>query len=149
MAEKDQQKAAAVVSEAAGRGGLSQAELDELVASSDTGGRAAEGPVGMFIMLVALAWSLFQLWFASPIPFIVGWGVFNDTEARSIHLAFAIFLAFAAFPAVKTKFQLVLGVAVPLILAFLFMVGAKGETATWWIPVVALAVIAAVVLGSP
>ncbi len=149
MAEKDQQKAAAVESEAAGRGGLSQAELDELVASSDTGGRAAEGPVGMFIMLVALAWSLFQLWFASPIPFIVGWGVFNDTEARSIHLAFAIFLAFAAFPAVKTKFQLVLGVAVPLILAFLFMVGAKGETATWWIPVVALAVIAAVVLGSP
>jgi TRAP transporter 4TM/12TM fusion protein len=149
MAEKDQQKAAAVESEAAGRGGLSQAELDELVASSDTGGRAAEGPVGTFVMLVALAWSLFQLWFASPIPFIVGWGVFNDTEARSIHLAFAIFLAFAAFPAVKTKFQLVLGVAVPLILAFLFMVGAKGETATWWIPVVALAVIAAVVLGSP
>ncbi len=149
MAEKDQQKAAAVESEAAGRGGLSQAELDELVASSDTGGRAAEGPVGTFVMLVALAWSLFQLWFASPIPFIVGWGVFNDTEARSIHLAFAIFLAFAAFPAVKTKFQLGLGIAVPLILAFLFMVGAKGETATWWIPVVALAVIAAVVLGSP
>ena len=91
-------KAAAVEAEAAGRGGLSQSELDELVASSDTGGRAADGPIGKFILLVALAWSLFQLWFASPFPFMVGFGVFNDTEARSIHLAFAIFLAFAAFP---------------------------------------------------
>ena len=105
--------------------GLSQAELDELVASSDTGGRGATGPVGTFVMLVALAWSLFQLWFASPIPFMVGFGVFNDTEARSIHLGFAIFLAFAAFPATKSKFQIGLGVAVPLILAFLFFTGAK------------------------
>ena len=37
--------------------GLSQAELDELVAASDTGGRSATGPVGVFLMLVALAWS--------------------------------------------------------------------------------------------
>ncbi|MEO0763757.1 MAG: alanine:cation symporter family protein, partial [Pseudomonadota bacterium] len=72
--------------------GLSQAELDELVAAADTGARNPAGPVGMLLMLTALAWALFQLWFASPIPFIVGWGVFNDTEARSIHLAFAIFL---------------------------------------------------------
>ncbi len=149
MADKDQQKAAAVENEAAGHGGLSQAELDELVASSDTGGRAAVGPVGTFLTLVALAWSLFQLWFASPIPFIVGWGVFNDTEARSIHLAFAIFLAFAAFPATRTKFQLGLGIVVPVVLAYLFMVGAKEGTATWWIPVVALVVIAAIALGSP
>ncbi|MGB5558934.1 MAG: TRAP transporter permease [Paracoccaceae bacterium] len=149
MVNKDQQQAAAVESEAAGRGGLSQAELDELVASSDTGGRATTGPVGMFIMLVALGWSLFQLWFASPIPFIVGWGVFNDTEARSIHLAFAIFLAFAAFPAAKTKFQIGLGIAVPLILGALFMFSAKGGTSIWWIPVVSIALVAAVALGSP
>ena len=149
MADKDQQHAAAVENEAAGRGGLSQAELDELVASSDTGGRAAKGPVGTFIMLVALAWSLFQLWFASPIPFIVGWGVFNDTEARSIHLAFAIFLAFTAFPATRTKFQLGLGIIIPVVLAYLFMVGAKEDTATWWIPVVTLVVIAGIALGSP
>ena len=122
MANNDQQKAAAVENEAAGRGGLSQAELDELVASSDTGGRAATGPIGTFIMLVALAWSLFQLWFASPIPFMVGFGVFNDTEARSIHLAFAIFLAFAAFPAAHTKFQIGLGIIVPLILGHYFSI---------------------------
>ena len=131
------------------RGGLSQAELDELVASSDTGGRGATGPVGVFLTCVALAWSLFQLWIASPIPFMVGVGVFNDTEARSIHLAFAIFLAFAAFPAARTKFQLGLGIAVPIILAVLFMTGAKDSVSTWWIPVVAAAVVGAIVLGSP
>lgn len=149
MSHNDQQQAAAVEAEAAGRGGLSQSELDELVASSDTGGRAADGPIGKFILLVALAWSLFQLWFASPFPFMVGFGVFNDTEARSIHLAFAIFLAFAAFPAARSKFQLGLGVIIPIILAVLFMIGAKDGTATWWIPVVAVAVVAAIILGSP
>ena len=125
------------------RGGLSQEELDAFVASSDTGGRGATGNVGLFLTLVALAWSLFQLWIASPIPFIVGWGVFNDTESRSIHLAFAIFLAFAAFPSARTKFQIGLGIVVPVVLAFLFMVAAKDSTATWWIPLIALVVVAA------
>ncbi|WP_223426530.1 TRAP transporter permease [Tateyamaria pelophila] len=147
--DPNQQQAAAVENAAAGRGGLSQAELDELVASSDTGGRGSLGTVGVFLTCVALAWSLFQLWIASPLPFMVGWGVFNDTESRSIHLAFAIFLAFAAFPAAHTKFQIGLGIVVPVVLAFLFMTGAKDGTTTWWIPIVALAVIGAVILGSP
>ncbi|MCB1390018.1 MAG: C4-dicarboxylate ABC transporter, partial [Rhodobacteraceae bacterium] len=149
MDDKDQLQAAAVENAAAGRGGLSQEELDELVASSDTGGRSLTGPVGTLVLLVALAWSLFQLWFSSPLPFLFGFGVFNDTEARSIHLAFALFLAFAAFPASRTPVQLVLGIAVPLILGALFMFSAKEDTATWWIPLIALGVAAAVWLGSP
>ncbi|MCL4676386.1 MAG: hypothetical protein KJZ59_10290 [Pararhodobacter sp.] len=56
MDNKDQHQAAAVEMEAAGRGGLSQAELDELVASSDTGARGTNGPVGVFVILVALDW---------------------------------------------------------------------------------------------
>ncbi len=136
-------------SQTADRGGLSQDELDALVASSDTGGRGSTGTVGIFLTAVALSWSLFQLWIASPIPFIVGWGVFNDTESRSIHLAFAIFLAFAAFPATRSRFQIGLGIITPVVLAYLFMVSAKDGTATWWIPLVALGVIGAVVLGSP
>jgi TRAP transporter 4TM/12TM fusion protein len=78
---------------------LNQAALDDMVKSSDTGGRDASGPIGRLVSGVALVWSLFQLWIASPIPFVIGLGVFNDTEARSIHLAFAIFLAYLAFPA--------------------------------------------------
>ena len=50
---------------------------------------------------VPLAWAGFQLWLASPLPFMLRFGIFNSTEARSIHLAFAIFLAFLAFPALK------------------------------------------------
>jgi len=147
--DPNQQQAAAVENAAAGRGGLSQDELDALVASSDTGGRGTAGTVGIFLTCVALAWSMFQLWIASPFPFMVGWGVFNDTESRSIHLAFAMFLAFAAFPAARTKFQLGLGIIVPVILAFLFMSSAKVDTPTWWIPIIAIVVVAAIALGSP
>ena len=71
------------------------AELQELVADADTGGRAAGGIAGGLIFGVAVAWSLFQLWYASPLPFLAGFGIFNDAEARLIHLAFALFLAFA------------------------------------------------------
>jgi TRAP transporter 4TM/12TM fusion protein len=128
--------------------GMSQEELDALVASSDTGGRQSTGWVRNLILTTAFCWSLFQLWIASPFPFMVGFGVFNDTEARSIHLAFAIFLAFMVYPAARTRFQIILGVAVPLILAALFMVGAKESVATWWIPPIGLAVAGAVLLGT-
>ena len=94
-------------------------------------------------MLVALAWSLFQLYIASP------FGLFNDTLARSIHLGFAVFLGILAFPAARTTFQLALGVIVPLALAALFMVAAKDGVAVWWIPIPAIAVAATVILGSP
>jgi len=143
MTNNDQQQAAAVEAAADGRGGLSQSELDELVASSDTGGRSVGGPIGTLLMLVALAWSLFQLYIASP------FGLFNDTLARSIHLGFAVFLGIMAFPAARTKFQVALGIIVPLALAALFMVAAKQGIATWWIPLPAIGVAATVILGSP
>ena len=78
-----------------------QTSAEDIVAQVDTGGRNVPGTVGKTLAAVALAWSLFQLWYASPLPFMVGLGVFNDTEARAIHLAFAIFLTFTAFPALK------------------------------------------------
>jgi TRAP transporter 4TM/12TM fusion protein len=78
-----------------------QARLKEIVAEADSGARDPSGPVGKLLMGVALAWSLFQIWYASPLPFMVGLGVFNDTEARSIHLAFAVFLSFTTYPALK------------------------------------------------
>ena len=143
MTDKDQQQAAAVEAAAAGHGGMSQEELDELVASSDTGGRSVSGGVGLLLMLVALAWSLFQLYIASP------FGLFNDTLARSIHLGFAVFLGVMMFPAARTTFQVALGVIVPIALAALFMIAAKDNIATWWIPIPAIAVVATVLLGSP
>lgn len=76
-------------------------ELEDLVATSDTGARKPRGIPGKLLVSIAAAWSLFQLWISSPLPFMVGFGVFNSTEARSIHLAFAVFLGFMAFPAFK------------------------------------------------
>ena len=80
---------------------LSDEELKKIVAEADTGGRKPTGFTAQLLLMVALAWSLFQLWIASPLPFSLGVFVFNDTESRAIHLAFAIFLAFAAYPALK------------------------------------------------
>ncbi|MEJ6656613.1 MAG: TRAP transporter permease [Pseudomonas sp.] len=76
-------------------------ELDDLVATSDTGARKPHGVTGKLLLSVAAFWSLFQLWIASPLPYMVGFGVFNSTEARSIHLALAVFLGFMAFPAFR------------------------------------------------
>ncbi|WP_068110917.1 TRAP transporter permease [Tropicimonas marinistellae] len=149
MSDDKQFEAAAVEQAAAGHAGLSQNELDELVASADTGGRSPSAAVARLIMITAIVWSLFQLWIASPIPFMVGFGVFNDTEARSIHLAFALFLAYAAYPAARTNVQLALAVGVPALLTVLFMFGAKEGTPIWWIPIIGVAVIAAILLGSP
>ncbi|MCF8198014.1 MAG: TRAP transporter permease [Sulfuritalea sp.] len=80
---------------------LSDEQLKQLVAEADTGGRKPTGVVAKILMLTALAWSLFQLWIASPLPFVFGFFVLNDTQSRAIHLAFAVFLAFLAYPAFK------------------------------------------------
>ncbi|MBT0960379.1 TRAP transporter permease [Denitromonas iodatirespirans] len=80
---------------------LSEEELKQIVAEADTGGRKPVGMVAKAMMLIALAWSLFQIWIASPLPFTFGIFVFNDTESRAIHLAFSVFLAFMAYPAFK------------------------------------------------
>ncbi|MCW5627917.1 MAG: TRAP transporter permease [Rhodoferax sp.] len=79
----------------------SEKDFQDLVAETDTGGRNPTGIANRILLGVALAWSLFQVWIASPLPFALGFGVFNDTQARSIHLAFAVFLAFLAYPALK------------------------------------------------
>ncbi|MBY5948138.1 TRAP transporter permease [Photobacterium rosenbergii] len=79
----------------------SSTDVQDMVAQADTGARSPIGLAGRILWFVPLCWSLFQLWYASPLPFIFNFGVLNDTEARSIHLAFAIFLAFTAYPALK------------------------------------------------
>ncbi|NWN82650.1 MAG: TRAP transporter permease [Halomonas sp.] len=78
-----------------------EVDLEDMVASSDTGARKPAGAPGKLLVSIAAAWSLFQLWIASPLPFMLGFGVFNATESRSIHLAFALFLAYMAYPALK------------------------------------------------
>jgi len=78
-------------------------EIRQLVAESDTGGRRPTGLPAKIVMYTALAWSMFQLWIASPLPFAFGIFVLNDTQSRSIHLAFAMFLGYMLFPPLKSS----------------------------------------------
>ena len=85
-------------------GKLSSEELEDLVASTDTGGRKPTNhSVALLIAGTALAWSIFQVWIASPLPYTTGFGVFSSGEARPIHLAFALFLAYLAYPAFRSS----------------------------------------------
>ena len=79
-------------------------KLEKMVADTDTGGRIPQNQFPKAVLfIVPLLWSLFQLWYSSPLPFALNFFVINDTEARSIHLAFAMFLAYAAFPTFKSS----------------------------------------------
>ncbi len=80
---------------------LGDTDVQQLVKDADLGGRSTVGVAGTVMMVVGLVWVAFQLWYASPLPFALRFGVFNDTEARSIHLAIGLFLAFLAFPALQ------------------------------------------------
>ncbi|MEZ9526952.1 TRAP transporter permease [Enterovibrio norvegicus] len=73
-------------------------DAQDIVAQADTGARSPSGIPGRILWFVPLCWSIFQLWYASPFTVAL-----NDTEARSIHLAFAIFLAFTAYPALRSS----------------------------------------------
>ena len=88
---------------------------EDMIAEVDTGGRKPIGIAAKLLIIIPILWSLFQLWYASPLPFLLSATlrdfspglasllVINDTEARSIHLTFAIFLAFLAFPTFKSS----------------------------------------------
>ena len=80
---------------------MTDEQIRQMVAESDTGGRRPTGLTAKFVMYTAMAWSLFQLWIASPLPFSLGMFVLNDTQSRSIHLAFAVFLGYLLFPSGK------------------------------------------------
>lgn len=92
-----------------------ESSTEDFIAEVDTGGRKPTGFPAKLLIVVPILWSLFQLWYASPLPFMLSAAlkdiapglaslmVINDTEARAIHLTFAIFLSFLAFPTFKSS----------------------------------------------
>ncbi|MCE8554844.1 TRAP transporter permease [Ruegeria pomeroyi] len=91
-----------MTSEIQGKRPLSEEELQDLVASSDAGARDPAGNIGLFLAIVAVIWSVFQLILASPMSnMILPGSIVNNS--RQVHLAFALFLAFAAYPALKSS----------------------------------------------
>ena len=84
---------------------LTDEELQDLVASTDSGGRdPSNRSIALLISMTALIWSVFQLWIAQPqLWFGAYLPVLNSSQTRPLHLMFAIFLAFLAYPAFKNS----------------------------------------------
>jgi len=115
-------------------------DLDELVAQSDTGARNPAGSFGIVMAGLALIWSLFQLYYASTLPFLLtdltGINVtLNSDTARSIHLAFALLLGSMAYPMFKSSSRTSIpwydwGLAILGVAACLYLVIFKEDIAT-------------------
>ena len=83
-----------------------QNQLDSNLENIDDEGSIKRNLKGFNLKLVAsiaICWTLFQLWYASPLPFIFNFGIFIDLPARAIHLAFALTLCFLIYPGRKGR----------------------------------------------
>ena len=83
-------------------------DVDMMVAEVESGARNAKGLAGKIILGIAFVWSLFQIYIASDIPYMLArlFGssvVFNNQDTRQIHLAFALALAMLAYPLFKSS----------------------------------------------
>ncbi|MDC0339475.1 TRAP transporter permease [Pelagibacteraceae bacterium] len=67
---------------------------------------------------IAISWTIFQLWIASPFPFIFNFGMINGLPARAVHLGFALTLAFLIYPVSRGKKISTIDILISLIAAF-------------------------------
>ena len=106
-----------------------QSNYDDMIAEADTGGRAPTDAFGQkALWYIPLVWAIYQLWISSPLPFILGIGVWNDTQTRAIHLGFAVLLAFIAFPAGKSSPR----DRIPHLTWGIAILGAIAASYLWW-----------------
>ncbi len=102
--------------------------LEDIVADADTGGRMPHDTFGRrALWVLPLTWAVYQLWIASPLPFMVGF-VWNDTQTRSIHLGFAVLLAYLAFPGLKSSPRH----HIPIVTWVVAIVAALAASYLWW-----------------
>jgi TRAP transporter 4TM/12TM fusion protein len=76
-------------------------DLQTALEDIDYAGRKHGPRLAHLVGGIAAVWSLFQLWIASPLPFILDFGIIVDVPARGIHLAFGLLLCFLMFPAAR------------------------------------------------
>lgn len=106
-----------------------QSNYEDMIAEADTGGRAPSDAFGQrALWYIPLVWAIYQLWISSPLPFILGIGVWNDTQTRAIHLGFAVLLAFIAFPAGKSSPR----DRIPHLIWAIAILGAIAASYLWW-----------------
>jgi len=70
------------------------------------------------VAAIAILWSIFQLWYASPFPIMLDFAVVKGLPARALHLGFALILAFLIFPFKKNEEVSILSIIIA-VLSFL------------------------------
>ena len=73
---------------------LSEKDYDKLVEVADAGAREPSPLIAKALFYVCLLWALFQIYIATPLPYMLDFLLLNNILQRSIHLAFALFLVF-------------------------------------------------------
>jgi TRAP transporter 4TM/12TM fusion protein len=81
---------------------ISQEEIQAQIDDVEYTGRKTGPTLGKIIGAIAALWSVYQLWIASPLPFLLNFGIIGGVPSRAIHLAFALILVFLMFPATKS-----------------------------------------------
>ncbi len=90
-----------------------QLDAEELAAEVDSGARNPVGWQAKVFLGICIAWSLFQIYIASPLPALlqewaraIGLDIafyMGSVKTRRIHLAFALVLAAMAYPLLKSS----------------------------------------------
>ena len=70
------------------------------------------------VVSIAILWTAFQLWIASPFPFIFNIGIISGLPARAIHLGFALTLTFLIYPISRGKKISIIDILISLTAAF-------------------------------
>ncbi len=76
-------------------------DLSKELEDIEFSGRKMGPRLAVTVSVIAAVWSLFQLWIASPLPYMFDIGIITDVPARGVHLAFALLLCFLMFPAAR------------------------------------------------
>ena len=74
------------------------ADVEKTLEKVEYQGRRQGPRLALLVSLLCFLWSIYQLWIASPLPFMFDFAIIGDVPARGIHLAFALLLCFLLYP---------------------------------------------------
>ena len=74
------------------------ADVDTTLEDVEYQGRRQGPRLAMLVSALCFVWSFYQLWIASPFPFMLDFAIIGDVPARGIHLSFALLLCFLIYP---------------------------------------------------
>lgn len=106
-------------------------------------GRTVGPSLGLVIGIICFLWTVFQIWIASPFPFMTGFALITGVPARSVHLAFGLILTFLIFPSRKSHrtdqipwYDIALAVTAGVCTSYIFLgwdglVARQGILLTW------------------